>query len=521
MVSNEITHVIFRCDASLEIGTGHVMRCLTLANALRLQGSVCRFVCKRFSGNLENRIQRDGFEVVSLPLPLAEIGKDQEESNLPKHFPWLGGRWQDDAEQTIAAIGPNKPSWLIVDHYGIDSRWEKFLRPHVEKIMVIDDLADRAHDCDLLLDQNLVANIDQRYEGLLPENSVRLIGPKYALLQPEYAELRKKAKVREGPVKRILVYFGGADNENLTLKAVKGVKSLKTSDLVIDVVISPKNPNSKQLRNEVKEKLNFRIHENLPTLADLIISADISIGGVGTTTWERCCLGLPSFVVAVADNQKPIYDEMVKENYVKEVSREEIGDEIRLSKKLEAVFTNENLKLMSKKCFSLVDGFGCKRVIRYLKNRAVIPRLANQSDEELLLVWSNDLKVRENSLSKTVIGVEEHKKWFKDKLNDVNNCIILIMLNPYQEPVGSIRFEKIEDNWRLSFLVAHKFRGKGYGLPIVEEGLEYLSTKSDKYTIKAEVLHNNLASLKIFKNLKFDEMRNGNLSVFRKQFVNF
>lgn len=521
MELNKIAHVIFRCDASLEIGTGHVMRCLTLANALRLQGSVCRFVCKEFSGNLQNRIQQDGFEVVSLPPALAEIGKDQKESNLPKHFPWLGGSWQDDAEQTIAAIGPNKPSWLIVDHYGIDSRWEKFLRPHVGKIMVIDDLADRAHDCELLLDQNLVANMDQRYEGLLPENCVRLLGPKYALLQPEYAELRKKAKIREGPVKKILVYFGGADNENLTLKAVMGVKSIKTSDLVTDVVISPKNPNSNQLRNEVKEAPGFRLHENLPSLADLIISADLSIGGVGTTTWERCCLGLPSFVVAVADNQKPIYDQMVNENYVKEISRKEMLAESGLREKIEDIFTSENLKLMSKKGFALVDGFGCKRVIRYLNNNAVIPRLANQSDEELLLDWSNDLKVRENSLSKAMIGLEEHKKWFKDKLGDVNNCMILIMSNPNQEPVGSIRFEKHEDSWRLSFLVVPKFRGKGYGLPIVEEGLEYLSKKANEYTVKAEVLHNNLASLKIFKNLKFDEMRNGNLFVFMKHFVNF
>jgi UDP-2,4-diacetamido-2,4,6-trideoxy-beta-L-altropyranose hydrolase len=360
MDSNKKAQVIFRCDASLEIGTGHVMRCLTLANALRLQGSVCRFVCKEFSGNLKNRIQQDGFEVVFLPPALAEIDKGQKESNLPKHFPWLGGSWQDDAEQTIAAIGSNKPSWLIVDHYGIDIRWEKVLRPHVEKIMVIDDLADREHDCDLLLDQNLVANIDQRYEGLLPEKSVRLLGPKYAILQPEYAELRKKAKVREGTVNRILIYFGGADIDNLSGMALEAFGSLQLNNILVDVVINPKSPHAEALKNQTKREKNITCHENLPSLAPLMINADLSIGAGGATSWERCCLGLPSIVVPISHNQIELTKYLSKINAIATLIP--CKNEMEKNFRFFISSRSKKLKSMSLKSFSLVDGLGTNRL---------------------------------------------------------------------------------------------------------------------------------------------------------------
>jgi len=353
---------LFRCDASLEIGTGHVMRCLTLANALRLQGSVCRFVCKEFLGNLQERIKQDGFEVVCLPPALSEIIKDQEVSNLPKHFRWLGGSWQDDAEQTIAAIGPNKPKWLIVDHYGIDGRWEKTLRPHVENIMVIDDLADRAHDCDLLLDQNLVANMDQRYEGLLPQTRVRLIGPKYALLQPEFAELRKKAKVREGPVNRILIYFGGADKDNLTGKTLKALESIKNNDITVDVVINPKSPFAEEVKKQISNNSKARCYENLPTLAYLMIIADLSVGAAGSTSWERCCLGLPSLIAIMAKNQIEIANELSSKSAAFLIGTSDKIDVDCISESIKGFIESKVSKDASSRCMKLCDGFGVKRV---------------------------------------------------------------------------------------------------------------------------------------------------------------
>lgn len=225
-------HVVFRTDASLTIGTGHVTRCLTLAKALRESGAQTLFICREHEGHLCNHIEEQGFAVHRLPSPRKGFVPD----DVSAHAAWLGATWQEDADSTVAAITSlqMKPEWLIVDHYGIDQRWEERLRPLVNRIMVIDDLADRHHDCDILLDQNLVPDLEIRYDSLIPEGCTRLLGPDYALLQPIYAELHDRIPPREGPIRRTLISFGGADSDNLTGRALEAVISLKRQ--YIDVV---------------------------------------------------------------------------------------------------------------------------------------------------------------------------------------------------------------------------------------------------------------------------------------------
>ncbi|HPZ14727.1 MAG TPA: UDP-2,4-diacetamido-2,4,6-trideoxy-beta-L-altropyranose hydrolase, partial [Bacillota bacterium] len=207
-------HIVIRTDASPAIGTGHVMRCLTLANALARKGVGVSFICREHEGNLCDLIEEQGFTVHRLPAPESSFEADA----TPAHAAWLGAAWQEDARQTGAVIRTLgiKPTWLVVDHYGLDYRWEEALRPLVGRIFVIDDLADRAHDCDLLLDQNLFADMQTRYAGKVPADCRLLLGPEYALLQPIYAELHDRIPPREGPVRRILISFGGADRDNLT-----------------------------------------------------------------------------------------------------------------------------------------------------------------------------------------------------------------------------------------------------------------------------------------------------------------
>jgi UDP-2,4-diacetamido-2,4,6-trideoxy-beta-L-altropyranose hydrolase len=479
------------------------MRCLTLANALRLQGSVCRFVCKEFSGHLKNRIQQDGFEVVCLPPALSEIGKDQEESNLPKHFPWLGGSWQDDAEQTIAAIGPNKPSWLIVDHYGIDSRWEKLIRPHVEKIMVIDDLADREHDCDLLLDQNLVANIDKRYEGLLPENSVQLLGPKYALLQTEYAELRKKAKVREGPVKRILVYFGGADQNNLTSKTLYALKPFEKNEIEVDVVINPQSQHREIIRRQIKEGRNITLHEGLPNLGVLMLKADLCIGGCGATTWERCCLGLPALISVVADNQELIAKFLGKNSIVRVNPEKNL---IRSENIGSCLAENSWLSSASQKSLEIVDGNGLSRVIECLLNfsgKNLIARSADISDLNLTYQWASDLLVRENSFNSGSFTFLSHKDWFEKKLKNKENTKIYIIELNKGFPVGQVRFDKSNDHWLIDYSLDPSYRKIGLGFYLLNCGIRAFISDVGKSKLVAEIKKTNKSSCKIVEKLGF------------------
>lgn len=295
--------IVFRTDASHDIGTGHVMRCLTLARGLRERGADCSFVCRALDGNQLGRIRDSGFSATELSRSRNRHVAEACDAPVLSHADWLEAGWQADAQQTIEALKDGAVDWLVVDHYALDRRWEERLRLHVKKIMVIDDLADRAHDCDLLLDQNLVLDSGHRYHALLPPGCACLLGPHYALLQPEYAELLAGAARRSGPVRRILVFFGGSDQENLTGLAISAFLALKRDSIALDVVIHSQSPHAAGIQEQARRYSNITIHSSLPSLAPLMLKADLAIGAGGVTSWERCCLGLPSLVVATGENQ--------------------------------------------------------------------------------------------------------------------------------------------------------------------------------------------------------------------------
>ena len=201
--------VCFRVDASFQIGSGHVARCKTLANELRNCGVDCHFLCRDLAGNIIESISRDGFTVMTLldDTGTSVCGPD-DDYGVP-HGAWLETDWMTDAHQTIERLKVAETDWLVVDHYALDARWETHVRPYVRKVMVIDDLADRKHACDILLDQNLVPDTELRYRRLISPHCARLIGPQYALLQSAYAALRLRTPPRLGPVRRILVFLAG------------------------------------------------------------------------------------------------------------------------------------------------------------------------------------------------------------------------------------------------------------------------------------------------------------------------
>ena len=221
---------------------------------------------------------------------------------------WVGANWEQDAADVIEIIkgcdeGGSK-KLLVVDHYGLDSRWEKKLRSHVNYIMVIDDLANRPHDCDFLLDQNLYENMNERYRGLVSEHCRLFLGPEYALIRKEFREAKKKMKPRTGEVKRILIFMGGTDPTNETTKALKAVMMLGRLEIAVDVVVGAQNPHRHQIEEMCRQMPNTRFHLQTDRMAELMAEADLAIGGGGTTTWERCFMELPSLVVSVAKNQK-------------------------------------------------------------------------------------------------------------------------------------------------------------------------------------------------------------------------
>ncbi|MCD1636357.1 UDP-2,4-diacetamido-2,4,6-trideoxy-beta-L-altropyranose hydrolase [Martelella mediterranea] len=295
--------IAFRADASLSIGTGHVMRCLTLARDLRARGATCRFVTRALPGHLAAQIEAAGFGLALLP-----AGTGPAPEAPPAHAAWACVDWATDAAETRAALD-DRPDWLVMDHYAFDARWQRAVRPEGSKLMVIDDLADRPHDCDMLLDQNLGHDAHD-YDGLVPEHCICLTGPRHALLRPEFAQTRASAlaeRVRRG-LRHLLINMGGVDLLDATSQVLRAVKGADLpEDLRITVVMGARAPALDHVRALARDMPRpTEIAADVTDMAARMASADLAIGAAGSTTWERCALGLPTIIVEIADNQAGI-----------------------------------------------------------------------------------------------------------------------------------------------------------------------------------------------------------------------
>ena len=280
------------------------------------------------------------------------------------HGAWLGVSQAVDSDQCLAVLAPHIYDYLVVDHYGLDHHWQSQMRQACKKLMMIDDIADRRHDCDLLLDQNLFADASERYASKLRPQCRSLLGPNYALLQPHYAEHRKTVIPRIGPVGSVLVYFGNADQTNLTGKAVKGL--IPFAGVTSHIVISQNSRFYKDVAQDIQGQEHMRLHASLPSLAPLMAQCDLAVGAGGATSWERCCLGLPSLIITLADNQIPLTKELDRQGYVRWLGPQEQVTQAQIDTALGQAMTGQDDSGWSDKCMRLVDGGGTDRVCRAL-----------------------------------------------------------------------------------------------------------------------------------------------------------
>lgn len=508
---------IFRTDASLRVGTGHVMRCLTLAKALRDRGAECTFICRDHEGHLIEKIRQEGFDCIPHAQP-SEI-LDVHDSDEPPlaHADLLGTSWQHDAQQTIQALGAERVDWLVVDHYALDKRWEETLRPHAKKIMVIDDLADRYHECDLLLDQNLVVNFETRYQHLLPEHGASLLGPQYALLQSEYPELHPRTPPRTGPVKRILVFFGGADQHNLAGRTVSAFLKLKRDDIKLEVVMSSHSPHAAETQALAQSHANITLHDALPTLAPLMFQADLAIGASGTTSWERCCLGLPSLVITLSENQKPIAAELHQRGLVRWLGHYDAVTIDRLVEVLQSLIDFKELQSWSQACMAVTDGDGVKRVVSVLmlnSKTKLQARLVRLDDEALLLRWANDPLVRANAFNPEAISADTHQIWFYSRLKNPEYCKIYIVETEEGFPIGQVRFERVEGEWEIHYSLAACARGVGLAKKLLSIAIKVFRIGHNGSQVFGRVKKGNLPSQKVFEELGFSGSKGGGQIVY-------
>jgi UDP-2,4-diacetamido-2,4,6-trideoxy-beta-L-altropyranose hydrolase len=353
--------VAVRADASLLIGTGHVMRCKTLADELRGRGAEIRFICRNHAGNLISVLRSDGYTIVVLPPPNSS---NDVQINVPDDYSaWLGVDQSVDAEQTIEALGDFNTDWLVVDHYGLDATWELCLRRYVNRIFVVDDFDTRAHDCDILLNQNVLSAEENRYSDRVTANTNLLLGPKFALLRPQFATIRNALSGKRNfkHLSRINLFMGGSDPTNETAKALQGIRLASLPNIQVDVVIGGINPNRTHIEAICKEITYSKLYVQISEMANLMAIADIGIGSAGSTTWERCCLGLPSIVVALAKNQENIASSVAANGAHWWLGW---GSELRLEDYANALreLTSDARTKMSKAGEAICDGLGVVRV---------------------------------------------------------------------------------------------------------------------------------------------------------------
>ncbi len=343
--------VAIRADASTLLGSGHIMRCLTLARMLSQSGAEVSFVCLELPGSMLEYIQAEGFHVykiepkpemnVSTQVELLDVLRENEVYDLTHTLRVLSGRGQWN--------------WVIADHYALGQHWEQGIREVASNVFVIDDLADRRHECDILLDQNFHYDMESRYIGLVPTDCRLLLGPEWLLLREEFRLVVPNLERREGGLSRLLLFFGGSDSTNETRKALYAIRKLAHEGLHTDVVVGGSNPHKEEIRALCNSTEGAVFHCQIDYMAKLMNEADLAIGAGGSTTWERCYLGLPALIVVLAENQRAAIEELEPAGAYVNLGDHQIVDEALIHAWLERFLNEpEYLRNMSRNASELV-----------------------------------------------------------------------------------------------------------------------------------------------------------------------
>lgn len=289
----------FRVDASQRIGSGHLMRCLTLATTAAAEGHPCVFFSRRLPSGLQTLLADRGMDVETVP---GEPPAGAPEQPLPD--------WQAEARWLLDHFGSIPFDWLVCDHYGLDRGWEAAVGPLARRRMVIDDLANRRHECDLLLDQTY-GRSDRAYQGLVPARARLLLGPRFALLRREFGEWRQAALERRAdlpPSVHLLVNLGGGDAVGTTATLLRLLAGRLPNRIGRLTVVVGQAPDGDSELDEAASQVGVScsVLHGVANMAELMAGADLAVGAAGSTSWERCCLGLPAVMVSLADNQRLI-----------------------------------------------------------------------------------------------------------------------------------------------------------------------------------------------------------------------
>jgi len=506
--------VAFRVDASVDMGSGHVMRCLTLADELEAIGKTVTFITRAHNGHLAGLIGEHGYNVTLLSKSDKLSSLDSDHNAAAK---MLGVSWQQDAIDTQNALKETAPEWLIVDHYSLDACWHKKLRKQVGNIFVIDDLANRLLDCDLLLDQTYGRN-NEVYRAYVNKECRILLGSHWALLRSEFAKLRSKAACRRSKfsgIQRILVSVGGADPDNVTGTVLEGLATIDwQAKMHIDIVLGSQSPHIQSVLSQAaKSPLKVTVTNDAKDMADRMLNADLAIGAGGTTSWERCCLGLPALITACADNQKEVCRLLEQAGAAVLMPNSDELTHSHIVESMQKIVDSPGLwQKMSRNALKIANGSGAKRVALELFPEVSVDGLpirlrpAKYEDADILYLWQSDPKTRRFFHNTAVPAYDEHVDWLKQRVNNVDVFTEIIMHG--EEPAGVVRLDPVKALGTSSYLVSIYVSPDKYRLGLAKGALKLLERIVPEKELRAEVNKGNIASHTLFKAVGFQCVSN-------------
>ena len=535
-------HFLIRADASLQIGSGHIMRCLTLAHKLRQQHHRITFITRAHQGHLADTIRQQGFDCILLPLPDHATTSAQPQrqpetacNELPPsppapaipHAAWLATSQAQDITDCAPHIRALAPDWIICDHYALAAAWQTAARALCHsKIMVIDDLHDRAHDADLLLDQNH-AHTAADYAPLVPPSCRILTGTRYALLRDEFAQHRTiSLHQRATPPARqpetalphsqnILINLGGVDKDNHTLAVLQALSayvsgSLKALPIRATIIMGATAPHLARIQHyAATAPYPSQVIANAPNMAELMTQATWAIGAAGSSSWERCALGLPTLLITIADNQRPIAAQLQSAGAALALEANQIPRPT-FQAALAHLMQPENQHRISQAAAQLCDAHGAERVAQHLAQITTAPqaqlRPATAADCHLIHTWRNHPSIRRMMFHPDPIPLPQHQTWFAAQLINPNFKMYIYTLGNTPQGYGSLkRIAPNEYEWGF-YLAPSCPRGNGSILCnlLLQRAFGDLGAT----IVHGQALRHNTASIALHRKLNFKQPEN-------------
>lgn len=469
-------NIVIRADAAAHIGAGHLMRCLALADEVAAQGLTVDFVTRSDEQPWGELLRMHGHRVFRLP------------SNIE--------HWTQDLDATRQTLADHACDWLVVDHYSLAQEWETGMRSHARHILAIDDIS-RTHDCDVLLDQNVIDD-KLAYAASTPAGCRRLLGPYYALLRSEFAAPPQRSDLPAGPVRNVVIAFGGSDPTGETGKAIEAFELSRLPGARAQVVVGAANPRAEELRQRYGHVPSLDFHVQPERISELLSAADIAIGAGGISTWERARLGVPSIVISVADNQRSLAEQLAVRGCHCYLGGGEVSVKA-LADSLVTLAMNPFLRAaFSRSSRALCDGHGTRRVAAVLRSSSIVLRPATISDSDSLYSWRNAETVRRHSGSPDPISRSEHQRWLQEVLADDTRHLLIGA--DAQGAVGVIRYDVCGASAEVSIYLVLERMGQGLGTALLSAGQAWLvANVPGVREVTARVRHENVASMAMFE----------------------